>query len=163
MTPKINKILYATDLSENAKYAFGYAADLSQKYDAHITILYVMEYMAHTIEVQVSEMVGPEKWQKLKLEKQEYLTKKIQTRVEDFCKEMSDTYDSCLLMKDDILIGKGSPQEIILSTSRQIGADMIVMGTHGYNALKDALIGGTARRVVKKSKVPVLVVQLPEE
>ena len=69
MVPKIKKILYATDLSENARYAFGYAADLAQRYDALVTILYVMENMNHTVEVQVKDMIGQEKWERLKSEK----------------------------------------------------------------------------------------------
>ncbi len=163
MTPEINKILYATDLSENARYAFGYAADLSEKYNAAITILYVMENLNHTSEVQVSEMVGPEIWKELKQQKQEYLAQKIQTRVEDFCKEMSSIHDSCKFLGEDIRIKKGNPQEVILETSVEMGADLIVMGTHGYNILKDALIGGTARKVVKKSEIPVMVIRLPKK
>lgn len=36
MVPKIKKILYATDMSEHARYAFSYAADLAQRYAASI-------------------------------------------------------------------------------------------------------------------------------
>ena len=160
---KIKKILYATDLSETARHAFGYAADLAEKYEASITILYVMENLNHTAEVQVSEMVGPEKWKEIKQQKQQYLIEKIQARVENFCTEMSSIHDSCRMLGEDIRIKKGNPQEVILETSRQMEADLIVMGTHGYNAVKDALIGGTARKVVRKSKIPVLVIRLPEE
>ena len=62
MTSKINKILYATDLSKNAIYAFGYAADLAEKYNARITILYVKETMNYAAEIEVSELVGSKKW-----------------------------------------------------------------------------------------------------
>ena len=62
MVPKIKKILYATDLSDTAKYAFGYAADMAKHYDAMITIVYVMESMNTMIENQVKDMVGKEKW-----------------------------------------------------------------------------------------------------
>ena len=41
MIPEIKKILYTTDLSQNARYAFGYAASLANRYDAGITILHV--------------------------------------------------------------------------------------------------------------------------
>jgi nucleotide-binding universal stress UspA family protein len=37
------------------------------------------------------------------------------------------------------------------------------MGTHGHGILEEAIIGSTARRVVRRSKKPVLVVRLPEE
>ncbi len=33
--------------------------------------------------------------------------------------------------------------------------------THGHNIVKDALIGGTARKVVRKSKIPVGGIRLP--
>ncbi|NIV13005.1 universal stress protein, partial [Candidatus Saccharibacteria bacterium] len=42
-------------------------------------------------------------------------------------------------------------------------ADMIVVGTHGHNILQDSLIGNTARRIVKDSQIPVLVIRLPEK
>ena len=37
------------------------------------------------------------------------------------------------------------------------------MGTRGYGLVADALMGGTARRVIRRSQVPVLVVRLPDE
>ncbi len=163
MIPDINKILYATDLSESARYAFGYAADLAAKYKAKLTILYVMENLNYTSEVQVGEMVGRETWEELKRQKQEYLIQKIQARVETFCTEMATLHDSYQLLGQNIRIERGNPQEVILETSQQMGADLIVMGTHGYNILKDAFIGGTARKVVRHSEVPVLVIRLPKE
>ncbi|MCG8638026.1 MAG: universal stress protein [Desulfobacterales bacterium] len=161
MTPEIKTILYATDLSENARHAFSYAADLADKYSAAITILYVMEPFNQTMEVQVSEMVGPEKWRELKEEKKAYLSRQIENRLQEFCREMEAAYDSCRLLAEDIRIEKGSPHEVILEVSDSIEADLIVMGTHGYNILKDAFIGGTARKVVRASRIPVLTVRLP--
>ena len=38
-----------------------------------------------------------------------------------------------------------------------------MMGTQGHGILEDALIGSTARRVIRRSKKPVLVVRLPDE
>jgi len=45
MIPKINKILYATDLSKNAAYVFRYAINTAEKHDAEIIILYAIEEM----------------------------------------------------------------------------------------------------------------------
>ena len=39
---EIKKILYATDLSENARYAFAYAVSLADLYNATITIFHVL-------------------------------------------------------------------------------------------------------------------------
>jgi nucleotide-binding universal stress UspA family protein len=37
------------------------------------------------------------------------------------------------------------------------------MGAHGHGLFTDALLGGTVRRVINRSSIPVLVVRLPEE
>jgi nucleotide-binding universal stress UspA family protein len=36
------------------------------------------------------------------------------------------------------------------------------MGTHGHGGIADVLIGSTAKRVVRQSTIPVLVIRLPE-
>ena len=162
MVPKIKKILYATDLSENARHAFGYALDLAKRYNAMVTILYVMENMNHLVENQVKDVLGKNEWDKLKSEKYEYLNKKIKSRIEAFCQDIESQIDSCHLLIDDILIKEGSPTEEILNSSQDIKADMIVMGSYGHNILQGALLGGTARKVVQSSETPVLVVRLPK-
>ncbi|RLF56739.1 MAG: universal stress protein, partial [Thermoplasmata archaeon] len=43
MVPEIKKILYPTDLSKNARYAFSYAASMANHYGAGVTILHVLE------------------------------------------------------------------------------------------------------------------------
>jgi nucleotide-binding universal stress UspA family protein len=35
------------------------------------------------------------------------------------------------------------------------------MGTHGHGSITDVLIGSTAKRVVRQSTIPVLVVRFP--
>lgn len=161
MKPNVKNILYATDLSKNARHAFGYAADLAEKYNAGITILYVMENMNHLAESQVRDMLGKEQWEKIKKEKSDYLIKQIKSRLDDFCTDMSTHFDSCQLLVHNILIKKGTPTETILQTATEENVDMIVMGSHGHNIIGSALIGGTARKVVKNSSIPVLVVRLP--
>ena len=162
MIPEIKKILYATDLSESARYAFKYAADLAQRYDAMVTFLYVMEDMNHAVEFQIRGMLGGKEWDKVKSEKLDHLTEKIKARIEDFCQEMDSKIDSCRLLVEEILITSGEPTEEILRVSKKIDADMIVMGSYGYNILLGALIGGSASKVIKHSEIPVLVVRLPK-
>ncbi len=161
MALNIKTILYATDLSENARYAFGYANDLARKYDAQLTILYVVENINETVEVQISEMIGYEKWSKIKQEKQKDLIKQIRSKVEDFCHEMDAEHDSCRLVIEDVKIKKGNPCEEILKVSKEIDADLIVIGSHGYSLLKDVFMGSTARKVVQQSEKPVLTIKLP--
>ena len=162
MKPEIKQILYATDLSENARHAFGYAADLAVKYDAKVTILYVMESMNHMVENQVKEMLGKEKWEQIKSEKHDTVVEKIQGRLEEFCSEMDSHFESCRLLVNEIRIKKGIPAEEILLAGKDIAADLIVMGSHGHNLIQTAFMGGTAKKVLQGSAIPVLVIRLPE-
>jgi nucleotide-binding universal stress UspA family protein len=162
MIPKIKRILYATDLSENARYAFGYAADLAEKHNGNITIISVIESFSPNTETRVQDIMGVEKWTELKSKYSNASFDKIKERVSDFCKEMDGQIDSCSLMVDDIRVSKGTPHIEIIKTANEIKADMIVLGTHGYNVFQSSLIGSTAGRVVKDSKIPVLVIRLPE-
>ena len=52
--------------------------------------------------------------------------------------------------------------DIILEVAEEKGVDLIVMGTHGYGMVKDALMGGTARRIVRRCNIPVMVVRSKE-
>ena len=54
-------------------------------------------------------------------------------------------------------------EEKILETANKLNCDIIVMGTHGTGTFADAMLGSTARRVVRHSKKPVFVVRLTEE
>jgi nucleotide-binding universal stress UspA family protein len=64
---------------------------------------------------------------------------------------------------DDIIVVRGNPVEEIIKCSKEKNCDLIVMGTHGHGTLADAMIGSTARRVLRRSLKPVLVVRLPDE
>ncbi len=56
------------------------------------------------------------------------------------------------------LVTGGYPSEGILQAARDIGADLIVMGTHRKQILRDIFIGTTIERVIRKGSVPVLMV-----
>ena len=91
MMPTIEKILYATDLSPNATYAFGYAASMAHKYGARITILHVLEQISETINVQLASIMGQDRWQELQARNQQEAETTIRQRLTDFCGEMKET------------------------------------------------------------------------
>ena len=52
----------------------------------------------------------------------------------------------------------GAPAFEILKYAKTVGADAIVMGTHGRSGLKHLLMGSVAETVLREAKVPVIVV-----
>jgi nucleotide-binding universal stress UspA family protein len=162
MLPKIQKILYATDLSENSKRAFGYAASLTQNFDAHMIVLHVVEPINPNTYMQISSMLGEAEWINLQMGRDSQLTEEIMTRLKRFCLDLQTDMRSFPLNEDQIMIRKGLPVDEILDLAVTENADLIVVGTHGYGMVKDALMGGTVRRLVRQRKIPVLVVPTPE-
>jgi nucleotide-binding universal stress UspA family protein len=55
----------------------------------------------------------------------------------------------------------GSPWEQILEAAQELGADLIVVGSHGRTGVARALLGSIAEKVVRLSAVPVLTVPGP--
>lgn len=53
----------------------------------------------------------------------------------------------------------GVPYEGILSEAARLGADLIVMSTHGRSGIAHALVGSVAERVVRQSPIPVCTVR----
>jgi nucleotide-binding universal stress UspA family protein len=53
----------------------------------------------------------------------------------------------------------GSPAGVILEYARELGAGLIVVGSHGHSALGGLLIGGVANKLTQLSACPVLVVR----
>jgi nucleotide-binding universal stress UspA family protein len=162
MLPKLQKILYATDLSDNSKLAFGYAASLSQSYDARMIVLHVVEPINPNTYMQISSMLGEAEWINLQMGRDSQLTEEIMTRLKRFCLDLQTDMRSFPLNEDQILIRKGLPVDEIIGLAEEEKADLIVMGTHGYGLVRDALMGGTVRRLVRRSAIPVMVVPNPE-
>ncbi|MFQ5747681.1 MAG: universal stress protein [Gemmatimonadota bacterium] len=56
------------------------------------------------------------------------------------------------------LLVQGSIVETVLAEAERIGAALIVVGSHGHGATYDLLVGSVSQGIIRKAKVPVLVV-----
>lgn len=56
-------------------------------------------------------------------------------------------------------IHHGSASEGIIFVADEVGADLIVMGSHGRTGVKRLLLGSVARAVLTESHIPVLIVK----
>jgi nucleotide-binding universal stress UspA family protein len=56
------------------------------------------------------------------------------------------------------LLVQGPTVEVILREAEKLGAELIVLGSHGHGAVFRALLGSTSEGVLHKAQVPVLIV-----
>ena len=166
---QIKKILYATDLSENAVHAFAYAVSLANLYGAGITILHVLAEFPG--EEFIANMINTDTWEEIKSRhysdaRNQLIGKKrdsvaMKEVLEAFSeKTQADAQDQAFVT-DEVLIKNGVPAEVIVETARERNCDLIVVGTYGHGTITEVLVGSTAKWVLKNSPIPVLVIRLP--
>lgn len=168
----IKRILYATDLSENAKHAFAYAVSLANLYEAQLVILHVLTEEAD-LEEKLVGYVGSEQWEKIRAQQLEDArnaligkqkqSETIRRVLNHFCNCATQEFDGQGVIKDETLIKSGDPVEQIIAQTDAAACDMIVMGSHGQGTLVDKMIGSTAEKVLRRSKVPVMMVRSPKD
>jgi nucleotide-binding universal stress UspA family protein len=59
------------------------------------------------------------------------------------------------------LLRVGQPRQTIVQVAQEIGADLLIMGTHSKRRLWHIALGGTAQRIGKYATCPVLLVSPP--
>ena len=64
----IKKILYATDLSDNARLAFAYAVSLANLYGAGLTLLHVLPEIPALLDNSVVGYISAERWEEIKVQ-----------------------------------------------------------------------------------------------
>ena len=75
---------------------------------------------------------------------------------EDYLKRLrQEVLDEDLRVRTTVR--NGVPFQEITRAATSLGADMIILTTHGYTGLKHVVLGSTAERVVRHADCPVLV------
>ena len=70
------------------------------------------------------------------------------------------TTDKKVNVSTDVLFG--SPESRIVETAEEIKADLIIVGSHGYNSWERLLLGSVSDSVVHHAPCSVLVVRTPK-
>jgi len=172
MSLKIKKILFPTDLTEHARYAYNFAASIANHYGATLAILHVMINLPTRAEDDLKEFLGEVKFEEFKKKHEEetreiLIGKKrdgamIRQALNSFCQEFKSDDPECNYATDEILVKSGSIVEEIVKQAEASGSDMIVMGYYVRNMMAEAMAGDVTRKVLRRSKKPVLLIPMPE-
>lgn len=129
------QVLAATDFSTRSNRALRQAGLLAQSGNGQLHVVHVVD------DDQPEELV--------RLEKRE---------AERVLREQMDSMPELLGVEAHPMVVTGDPFDGILRAGAAIKADLIVMGTHRKQLLLDIFVGTTIERVIRKSTVPVLMV-----
>jgi nucleotide-binding universal stress UspA family protein len=163
MIPKINKILYATDLSKNSAYALGYAVNSAKRNDAEMIILHVMEVISANTYIFMPGHTGQEFIMGKKQERVDHAKERLKERLNIYYDKVRAEDPEFAETKVSIEICIGYPAEEILKTADKLDCDVIFMGTHGKGFVTQTFLGSIAKKVLRRSRKPIFIIPLPKE
>jgi universal stress protein A len=144
----IRRILFPTDFSDHANYAWPYALQFAQEFGAEVHALHVVAPPPRLTEAY-SMNFDPEKFTQA-------LTDEAIASLDRLVHAGKDRH---IAVCPYVRIGVDFHEIIDYARTHQI--DLIVMATHGRTGLAHALIGSVAEKVVRKAPCPVLTIKHP--
>lgn len=136
----MKSLLLATDLSSRSERALLRAASLVRQFDCPWFILHVVDSDQPQLRVELEV---------------EQIRRDLEARLGEFTERAGRA--------PEIWVETGDPAPRIAECARWGEIDLLVMGVHRRNALRDVFVGTTLERVVRTCETPVLVVNREPE
>lgn len=138
------KILIPVDFSDTSLLAITHGAFTAQLTKGDVYLLHVINsyYVAQNLFLPTIDILNTS-------EVEAKATEKLSHLAADIAKKYG--------IKVDCIVKTGSPSTEIVDVAEEIGASLVVMGTHGYSPLEEMLIGSVALKVLTKSPCPTIV------
>lgn len=137
----IDRILVALDFSPESHSALRYAVMLGKKFGSTLMLVHVVEPVLTPPEVIIPECSN------------DRVAKQAMGELRELADEISD---GCRVV--ETAVRRGIAFFEIIEAAKAMGADLLVVGTHGRTGLSRAILGSTAEKVTRHAPCPVLVV-----
>jgi nucleotide-binding universal stress UspA family protein len=138
------KILIATDGSEYTKNAVDYGIELAKNTEAKLHAIYVVDTAAF------ASIPMDAAW--------ESMYELLRQEGDEATKYVADKAEAEGLEVERNTV-EGHPADEIIKYAEKNSISLIIMGTLGKSGLDRFLLGSVAEKVVRTSKIPVLVVR----
>ena len=150
-----DNILVPTDGSETAESAVDHAIDLASKYDATVHALYVVDIDA------TNYSLGTEQIDRIRRGDLDEMTE-VKSEADDATGYVVDrAADHGLTVEEHVTAGQ--PARAIRKFVEDDDIDLVVMGSHGRSGLSRVILGSVAEKVLRRTRLPVLVVDAEGE
>ncbi|MEP2776564.1 MAG: universal stress protein [Luteolibacter sp.] len=140
----MKKILAAIDFSNATPGVVGTAAQMAAAFGAELHLLHVIEpeptYTAYGF--------TPDEFPAIHTFHEETRTR-AQKTLDEAAAKAPGAFTH---------LGDGSPLHVLEEKVKELGADLVVLGSHGHGVVAALLLGSVAEGMVRKSVVPTLVI-----
>jgi nucleotide-binding universal stress UspA family protein len=145
----LQRILVAVDFTETSDRAFDFALQLAEKFGASVIAMHAFEIPV--IGFPDGALVA---------------TADIASRIQEAAKQGLEAAVKSRQgrgAKIESVLREGNAHEEVRAVAEEMGADLIVIGTHGRKGLARALLGSVAENVIRTVKIPVLTIHGPRD
>jgi len=143
------RILCPVDFSETAGLGLRYAGAFARCSESSLTVLYAdrFEPPPYFTKSQIDQLIRQ--------------CRDCKAHAERHLHEFVDANLGSSSLEMETRVVDGYPAENINRTSRELNADLIVMGTHGRSGLNRWTLGSVTERVLRETRIPLLTVRPP--
>ena len=138
-------VLVPYDGSEQADEALDFAFE--EHPDATVTVVHVIDPVEAGYTSQPTAFGQAEEWFETAKDDAETMLDAVRERADEAGVPL------------DTAVEVGRPSRAIVEHADEVGADQIVMGSHGRSGVSRILLGSVAEAVVRRSPVPVTIVR----
>lgn len=138
-----NNVVVPFDFSDHATEAVSKAIQLSTD-PSNIHVLHVLPRMEVTEPGVVWGTVDDE------------------SRIQNVLESMTKALPESEFGKTSFEVQIGDAGSVAVKRAEELGAELIIIGSHGRTGISRVVLGSVAERIVRFAKCPVLVVKLPQ-
>lgn len=145
-------ILVAVDFSNTTPLVLNMAIKLAKSFDAHLEIYHVVEpepsYTAYGF--------TPDEFPAMHAF-QEEAKRRAQRKLDELLASVKVELPSASNQ-----LAEGSPLHALLDRVKDLGPDLVTLGSHGHGMIAALLLGSVAEGMVRKATVPTMIVPATE-
>ncbi len=166
----VKTILFATDLTNEARQVFEYTVTLADGLAARIVIVHVLEGTGSAVESRLRNIVTDETVAAIKArnrkEAEDALIGKsrdgrmIHDALHAMCDDAKAARGECHFSISEIVIAEGDVGEVLCDLAGKHNCELIVMGHYSRGFLDRGHLTSAVKHVLKKAKIPVLLVPI---
>ena len=131
----MKSILFSTDFSDRSEIALGRAIVIAKSIGAQLHIVHIVDSDMRARIADEHERVA-------------------KAQLEESASEARAQGAECA-----VSVKRGEPYESINAAAREVNADLIVIGSHRRDPMRNAFVGTTAERMLRVTSTPALVVR----
>lgn len=139
--------MIATDGSETSERAAEMGIEIARLSGGKATAIYVVDIL------RLSHLPGYTALPGLSKQLLELMQKEGKETTGHVCEMAGNAGVAC-----EVMVAEGDPSTEILRRSQESDADLLILGTKGKSGLDRILLGSVAEKVIRNSRVPVLLV-----